>query len=142
MSAPVRRDPFGRLPDLLDWLDTPFGLRQGGHTIRVEESVKDDRYTIRAELPGVTDPDKQIEISVSSGLLSIRAEREEEQHDKHRSEFRYGSFSRSLVLPPGVHEEDVHATYDKGILEVSFALPGEKKAAAKRIQIKAKKETK
>lgn len=133
MGTPVRRET--RMPDLLDLLEMPFAAMRpfGGQAIRVEDYVDDGRYIVRAELPGV-DPDKNLEISVTRGVLTIRAEREEERTERHRSEFRYGSYERHIRLPEGVKEEDIAASYDKGILTVTMPLQ-EAKAASRRIQI-------
>ena len=57
------------------------------------------------------------------GRLTIKAERSEKKETKGRSEFRYGSFVRSVTLPAGANEDDIKATYDKGILTVSVAVP-------------------
>jgi HSP20 family molecular chaperone IbpA len=92
---------------------------------RVEDYVKDNNYVVRAELPGM-DPDKDIEITVDDGTLTIRAERREEEHEAHRSEFRYGSFTRSVALPDRADTEHITARYDKGILEVSVPVPAAK----------------
>ena len=64
----------------------------------MEDFVKDGHYTVRAELPGV-DPEHEVEVSVTDGILTIRADRHEEQVDKTHSEFRYGVFNRRIVLP-------------------------------------------
>jgi HSP20 family molecular chaperone IbpA len=53
---------------------------------------------IRAELAGI-DPEKDVEVTAGSGYLTIRAERSDKIERKHRSEFRYGSFSRTMGLP-------------------------------------------
>lgn len=94
--------------------------------MRVEEFVEGQTLVIRAEIPDV-DPDKDVDVSISDGALHIRAERhEKEEHkdkDRYRSEFRYGSFSRSVPLPDGVKEEDIKATYSDGVLEVRSPLP-------------------
>ena len=73
---------------------------------------------IRAELPGL-DPDKDIEVTVNGRTLTIRAERRQEDNGPYRSEFRYGSLTRSVRLPAKVDANDVTARYDKGVLEVS-----------------------
>jgi HSP20 family protein len=100
-----------RFPDLLS----------EANTIRVEERREGDTLVIRAELPGV-DPEKDIEVSVSEGKLTISAKREEREEsrtdDSYRSEFRYGSFQRTMPVPAGTKTDDVSATYDDGILEV------------------------
>ena len=117
-----------RIADMFDWLEAGPGiaLRDGDRFVRVEDFVRDGRYVVRAELPGV-DPDKDIELTVEGDYLTIHGERREEKHEKNRSEFRYGSFSRSLRMPSGVDASQVTATYDDGILEVSVPV-GEEKA--------------
>jgi HSP20 family protein len=102
--------------------------------IRVEEVMEDGALVIRAELPGV-DPDKDIELTVENGVMTLHAERREESEEKkrhrRRSEFRYGSFSRTIALPAGATEDDVKATYDNGILEVRVPVNGAKAEARK-----------
>lgn len=116
-----------RLADMLDWFETGSGLalRDGDRFVRVEEFVRDGAYVVRAELPGV-DPDKDIELTVEGDYLTIHGERHEEKHEKNRSEFRYGSFSRSLRMPAGVEAGAIKATYDDGILEVVVPMAEEK----------------
>src|SRR5262245_7576919 len=104
------------LGDLTGWLDTDFPVRTG-HMIRVEEALTDTRYLVRAELPGLQ-PDKDIQVTVDDGVLTIRAEREEQAQTRGRSEFRYGLLQRSVRLPAGADPEHVTARYDNGILEV------------------------
>jgi HSP20 family molecular chaperone IbpA len=53
------------------------------------------------------DPEKEVEITVEDGTLTIHAERREEHKEPHRSEFRYGSFTRSVVLPGRADTEHV-----------------------------------
>jgi HSP20 family protein len=105
--------------------------------MKVEEFRDGDTLVVRAEMPGI-DPDKDVEITVSDGMLHLSAERRSETttEDKkgYRSEFRYGSFSRSVRLPAGAGEEDVTATYDDGILEVRIPID-EKSNGAKKIPI-------
>jgi HSP20 family protein len=105
--------------------------------MKVEEFRDGDTLVVRAEMPGI-DPDKDVEITVSDGMLHLSAERRSETktEDKkgYRSEFRYGSFSRSVRLPAGAGEEDVKATYDDGILEVHIPID-ERSNEAKKIPI-------
>jgi HSP20 family molecular chaperone IbpA len=108
-------------PDLADWLESPWTGPPpflAGKVFRLEESVRDDRYVIRAELPGL-DPENDIEVTVDGRVLTIRAERRHENQEPNRSEFRYGSLAREVRLPAGVDPADVAARYDKGVLEVS-----------------------
>lgn len=135
MNAVSRRER-GFLPDLFDWMDQPFSLFRpfSAQPIRMEDYIKDGRYVIRAELPGV-DPEKQVEVTVAGGVLTIRAERREEHEGKNRSEFRYGTFSRQLTLPASADEDDVKASYDKGVLEISVGLREDTAKAARQIPV-------
>jgi HSP20 family protein len=105
--------------------------------MKVEEFRDGDTLVVRAEMPGI-DPDKDVEITVSDGMLRLSAERRSETttEDKkgYRSEFRYGSFSRSVRLPASAGEDDVTATYDDGILEVRIPID-ESSNGAKKIPI-------
>jgi HSP20 family protein len=114
--------------ELSDWFDQDNVMRGTG-MIRLEDHMTDTEYTVRAELPGV-DPEKDVEIGVNNGVLTIHAERKEELQRQHRSEFRYGSFSRSIRLPGNADEDAVRAHYDNGILEITVPLrpvPGAKR---------------
>lgn len=115
----------GRLRGLLErgpWrLRSPFRRGSWESSLRVEEYTEEDARVVRVELPGI-DPEKDVQISASDGLLHIRAERREENTEPSRdsvhSEFHYGSFARTLPLPPGASEQDVKAEYKDGILQV------------------------
>jgi HSP20 family protein len=117
------------------WLDTD--VEQDGW-LRVEEFHDGDTLVLRAEIPGV-DPEKDVDVSLSNGVLTVRAHREakEEHRTKtgFRSEFRYGEFSRSLRVPEGAGAADVTASYSDGILEVRVPVPPESEAEATRIAV-------
>jgi predicted unusual protein kinase regulating ubiquinone biosynthesis (AarF/ABC1/UbiB family)/HSP20 family molecular chaperone IbpA len=108
-------------PDLADWLESPWTGPPpflAGQVFRLEESIRDDRFVIRAEMPGL-DPDNDIDVTVDGRILTIRAERRQQDNGPYRSEFRYGSLARAVRLPARVDPADVTARYDKGVLEVS-----------------------
>ena len=108
-------------PDLADWLESPWTGPLPflpGQVFRIEETIRDDRYVVRAELPGL-DPENDIEVTVEGQILTIRAERRQQDNEPYRSEFRYGSLARAVRLPARVDAADVTARYDKGVLEVS-----------------------
>ncbi len=123
MSTLTRREYRGPFGDMMDWLEAPWTILRpvAGHPMRVEDYIQDGNYIVRAELPGI-DPEKDIEVTVSKGILTIRAERREDVTGKHHSEFHYGTFSRSVTLPAGADEEHVDASYGHGILEVTVKL--------------------
>jgi len=109
---------------------------EAGDLIRVEGYREDGTLVIHADLPGI-DPEKDVELTVSHGMLHIEAERRQEEKVEEkgyvRRELRYGSLSRSLPLPEGVTEADIAATYKDGVLEIR--VPEPKRGAAKKIAI-------
>lgn len=122
MSTITRRSTHGPFEEIFDWLESPLALiRPAGHAMKVEDLVQDDRYVLRAELPGM-DPAKDIDVTVSGGVLTIRADRLDEAEGAHRSEFRYGTLTRSLPLPANADEAHIQASYGSGILEVDVPL--------------------
>ena len=123
MSTLTRRDYRGPLGEMVDWLEAPWAVLRPvtGHPMRVEDFVRDGNYVIRAELPGI-DPEKDMTVTVAGGILTIKAERREEETGKHHSEFHYGTFSRSITLPTSADEDHIEATYSHGVLEVTVNL--------------------
>ncbi|GLX99533.1 Hsp20/alpha crystallin family protein [Herbidospora sp. NBRC 101105] len=122
MSTLTRRDK-GIIPEIFELLETPF---LGVRPLRLEGVVRDGRYVLRAELPGI-DPE-DVEVTLTSGVLTIHAERHREDTDAVHTEFRYGSLTRSVTLPQGAQETDATAVYDKGILEITLKLSDTKEA--------------
>ena len=88
----------------------------------------------QAELAGI-DPEKEAEVTVGAGYLTIRAERHEKVEAPHRSEFRYGTFTRTLSLPDDANVDDVTATYADGILTVTIGTKHEEVESVKKIEI-------
>ncbi|NMO57294.1 Hsp20/alpha crystallin family protein [Actinoplanes sp. TBRC 11911] len=105
--------------DMTDWFEVDFPRPLP--VIRFEDKVADQEYVLRAELPGL-DPEKDIRISALHGVLTVKAERREEETSRHRTEFRYGSLQRSVRLPQNADEDAIKATYRKGILEITVPL--------------------
>jgi HSP20 family protein len=139
-------DPFDRMfervfDDWTSWL--PFRLPMlfgrewmSSDIIRVDEYHDDGSLVVRAELPGI-DPDNDVEVTISDGMLHIKAEHreEEKEEEKHymRHELRYGSLTRTLPVPAGVSESDIKASYKDGILEIR--IPAPKPEPAKKILV-------
>jgi HSP20 family molecular chaperone IbpA len=141
-NLPEHRHTRSFLPEFSE-LFTAFpsfaGLRPmfDNRLMRLEDEMKEGRYEVRAELPGI-DPAKDVDITVRDGQLTIKAERTEKHESKGRSEFSYGSFVRSVSLPAGADEDDITATYDKGILTVSVAVSAPA-TTEKRVQVQSTK---
>ncbi len=120
-------DLYNKSPfTMLDSIQRLFDGDSEKTAIRLEESVQDHTLVIRAELPGI-DPEKDVEVTVADGVLTIKAHREDTSQGStdtsYHSEFRYGSMLRRIALPDGATEADVRATYKDGILEVRTPLP-------------------
>ncbi len=111
------------LSELFTGLPAFAGLRPffDNHLMRLEDETKDGIYEVRAELPGV-EPTEDIEVTVLDGRLTIKAMRTRRGESNGISEFSYGSFTRTVPLPAGADEDDISATYDRGILTVSVPL--------------------
>lgn len=112
--------------------DTPApagngGLRRWLPAMDLVESG--DHFVLRADLPGLSEEDVNIE--VEDRVLTISGERKAEHEvDKdgfHRIERAFGSFSRSLTLPEGIDADAVQASFDRGVLEVRIPKPEERK---------------
>jgi HSP20 family protein len=155
MPGLSRREPRGEATDVFDRFDRMFeewarmmpfrfvGFPrrwEAGDVLRVEEYRQDGALVIRADMPGI-DPQKDVELTVSDGMLHIEAERHEEEKEEEeeegkdyvRQELRYGSLSRSLPLPAGVTEGDITATYKYGVLEIR--VPEPKRGPATKVAI-------
>ena len=151
MAGLTRREPHGEATDVFSRFDRMFEewarmmpfrpvpfprWWEAGDLIRVEGYREDGTLVIHADLPGI-DPEKDVELTVSHGMLHIEAERRQEEKVEGkgyvRRELRYGSLSRSLPLPEGVTGADITATYQAGVLEIRVPQP--KRESVKKIAI-------
>jgi HSP20 family protein len=91
--------------------------------------VTDEDYVLRADLPGLSENDVNIELD--ENVLTIsgerKTEREEHKEGYYRVERASGSFSRSLTLPEGVDAEAIRASFENGVLEVHVPKPEQRK---------------
>jgi HSP20 family molecular chaperone IbpA len=137
MTAIMRR-PMTVLPHLFSLLDNVWPFTDFG-SIRVESYTDDGRFVLRAELPGV-DPDEDVAITVEHGRLTVAARREQHHEDARHSEFHYGTFGRSVLLPAGARVADITANYQDGILEVTVPVDTVAKEKATKIEIRSGKD--
>ena len=105
--------------DMTDWFEIDFPRPLPA--IRLEDKISDEEYVLRAELPGL-DPDKDVQITALNGVLTVKAERREEEKGLSRTEFRYGAVQRSVRLPANADEAGIKASYRKGVLEITVPL--------------------
>jgi HSP20 family protein len=101
---------------------------------------REDSLVLKADLPGLTEDDVQIE--VRDNVLTIagerKAEHEESQGGYYRVERSFGRFSRTLQLPQGVDAYNISANFENGVLEVTIPKPAERKP--RRIEISGSKQ--
>lgn len=140
---------LGRSLGLSPWraIDDLADLTRGGLTGRgtalwvppLEVFERGDQLVVRAELPGVSKDDVNVEIE--NGVLTVSGERrqdfEETREGLYRSERSYGTFSRSIALPDGVNEEECEATFRDGVLEITMRKPQEEQSRRRRIEVKS-----
>jgi HSP20 family protein len=137
--ALVRWDPGRELDSLqsdVNRLFDSFFSSRPGDGIRRQRWVpamdlveEDDSLVLRADLPGMSEDDVNIE--VKDGVLTVSGERKAEEKKQgegyYRVERAFGSFSRSLSIPEGIDPEQVSAQFDNGVLEVRIPKPAERK---------------
>ena len=138
--------PFRELEEWERRLDDLFGqplwrlpVEERGWMPAVDVFEKEDRFVVKAELPGMKEDD--IDVSVVGDTLSIKGEKKTEteikDEDYYRCERSYGSFYRSIPIPSNVDANKIEASFEDGVLEV--ALPKSAKVKPKKIAVSAKK---
>ena len=140
-------NPFEEFENLLDRYNkssgksmskqysTDLSFADWAPSVDIEEA--EDKYVIKADLPGVDK--KDIDVKLENGVLSIRGEKQTEKETgkgskRHRTERFHGTFARSFTLPEAVKAEKVDASYKDGVL--MLAIPKAEEAKPKSIDIK------
>jgi HSP20 family protein len=124
---------------LFDEFSSPLVAGREATEIRCKMDLAEtqDGLELTVEVPGLEE--KDVSIAVSDGLLTVSGEKkfETEQKDKkfHFVERGYGSFSRSISLPPNVRADDIKASLSKGVLKVTIPTPA--KPEPKKIEVEA-----
>jgi len=133
-------DPFALDPidDVFRNLMRPWrmDLASQAPQIKIDLSETDDKYTVKAEIPGVKKED--IDVRIDGSLVSIGAEVKNESEEKKdgrvlRSERRYGYASRSFTLASEVDDSKSEARYENGVLQL--VLPKKAGTASKKLAI-------
>jgi len=103
----------------------------------IDISETDDEITVSADLPGLDE--KDLQVTLDNGILTIRGEKEREKEEKKRDyhliERSYGEFQRSIPLPSEIDPDKIHARFKKGVLRVSIPKKAETRKSAKKIGI-------
>jgi HSP20 family protein len=124
----------GWLTPMLDKAQLP----QGPWSPQVEIIQRDDELVLRADLPGLSKDDVNVEIANDG--ITIEGERRNEHEEKgegyFRSERSYGKFYRRIPLPEGVEAEDANASFKNGVLEITMPVAKREERKPRRLEIR------
>jgi len=115
------RNLFHEMEDLVS---SSFDLigREVGRTFPAIDIIEENNgYLIRADLPGMTKEEIQINIENDTLTISGEKKRSVEKPEKNRYyhfERGFGSFLRSLSLPSNVDPNKIEAHYSDGVLDI------------------------
>ncbi|RLB12250.1 MAG: Hsp20/alpha crystallin family protein [Deltaproteobacteria bacterium] len=131
------RDIFDRFDRLFEDFELPSLFEEKEAWVPAFDVIeKEKEYVVTAEVPGI-DP-KDIDITISNGILTIKGEKKREQESKDENyyymERQYGTFQRSFRLPDEVKTDEVDAKYKNGVL--TLVLPKAHVGNVKKIEIK------
>jgi len=137
--AVLRRDIDSLFDNFLRGVDTEFfGSGSGVFTPKADVRENDKELRVTIELPGMDE--KDIDLSLSGDMLTIRGEKKEEQEDKGKDYFRlersYGSFSRTIPLPVEVESGKIDAYFKKGVLTITLPKSVKAISETKKIEVK------
>ena len=119
----------------------PLRRRQSAWSVTpaVDIVEKDKAYEVTADLPRLDE--KNIEVKVVNGNLTIKGEMQEEKEEKkkdyHLRERYFGAFERSFRIPEGVDTDKIEASFNKGVLTVTLPKKPEAQKPAKKINVKS-----
>ncbi len=134
-GVPSLFEDFLRLPSLFGWWDRYDTLRGSSWFPPVDIRQEPERILVTAELPGFKGD--QVSIQMEENVLTISGERKREKEDSDRNSTRversYGQFVRSFTLPSTVDRENIHATFEDGVLTIE--LPRTKEGRPRQIPI-------
>jgi HSP20 family protein len=127
-------DPFREMDRLVSQFSPVAG--SAARWMPMDLYQVDDHFVVTVDLPGV-DPDS-IDLNVDGNTLTIRAERTAagvEQAQWLAQERPYGTYVRQLSLGTGLDVEQIHASYDAGVL--SITIPVAENAKPRKIAVEA-----
>jgi HSP20 family protein len=106
---------------------------------RVDETEDDEGFHVKVELPGMDQ--KDVEVTLSDGMLTIRGEKKQEEEEKgkdfYRKERSFGSFRRVLPIPGEVDDSKIKASFEKGVLCIELPKSEEAQKKVKHISVEA-----
>lgn len=131
------RDEMDMLWDrfLGEWPPLEPVRRQWAPSLDVSET--ENNIVVKAEVPGLES--KDIDISLTGGVLTIKGEKKQEKEEKdenyHRIERRYGTFTRTVRVPQEVQSDKIEATCKNGVLKITLAKSEEAKKKEIKIEV-------
>src|ERR671924_246681 len=129
MALLVKPEPFTREIDRVfdAFSGQPDQGRRGVPPMDLVEA--EDHFVLKADLPGLSEGDVNIEVQDNALTISGERKAEHEQREKgwYRIERSFGSFSRSLTLPEGIDPDRIEAAFSHGVLEIRIPKPEERK---------------
>ncbi len=118
-------------------LERGTNMAQGFWSPQVEVFERGKNIVVRADLPGLTKDEVNVEIADDG--ITIEGERKNENEKKgegyYRSERTYGKFSRRVPLPDGVKADDAQATFRDGVLEITMPTTTREQRKSRKLQI-------
>lgn len=149
--ARLRTDMEKVFEDFFSSVSFPFGGRRsvaepsraleralGPAAPAIDLVEKENAYELIAELPGLDE--KDVEVTISDDVLTIRGEKKEEREEKgrgyHFAERHFGSFRRAVRLPEDIDQQKIEAVFKKGLLTISLPKNPSLAKQEKKISIK------
>ena len=138
-GAITRWEPFADFADLrgrFDRMLEELSEGRGRAWMPAVDVVREgDSLVLHADIPGIKP--EEVKIEIENDVLTVSGSHEETKEEKEkqyvRRERRFGSFSRSMAIPPGVDAKKIKAETRNGVLEVRIPLP--KKAEKETVEI-------
>lgn len=146
-SGSVARSPFRGLfsRPMFDDLFNQFLMDSNGSRVNefmnaaMDVAETEQAFEVKMDLPGVKAD--EVDIQIDNNTLTVRGRRNEETEDRdddkhfHRVERYSGSFSRSVVLPCSINEDESSAEFKDGVLNI--VIPKTDDAKPRKISIKS-----
>lgn len=159
-SGISRREPYGfgfgplglmrQLSEDMDRLFEGFGFGRGlvpsfGREMereffapKIDVFEKEGALCVRADLPGVSRDDVNVELQDEALILSGERKREQESEERgtYRSEVSYGSFQRVIPLPEGADLDKADASFKDGVLNVRIPFEQRRAERGRKLEVK------
>ncbi len=144
----MRWEPFREMMSLRNAMDRLFDesfvrpsrmwVEEGAAQFPVDMYQTDGEVVVKATLPGIKP--EEVDITITGDALTIKGEHKEEKEVKEenyiRRERRYGSFTRTVLIPVSVQGDKAEASFEDGVL--TLTLPKAEEIRPKQIKVKPK----